>query len=393
MPPDVEVVKVEQRDVPIYSEWIGTLDGMVDAVIKAQVTGYLLKQDYQEGAFVRKGQLLFEIDPRPFQAALDQASAQLAQARGQLAQAKAQLTQAEAQLAVANANQGKTQFDVDRFRPLAQIHAVSQRDLDDAIQNNLAAKAQVQAAQAAIETARAQIQAADAAVDQAKAAVETASLNLGYTKITSPIDGIAGQVQQQVGDLVGPSSSAVTTVSTLDPIRVYFTVSEQEYLNLVRRAKGQGGLEPEMKSVSLELILADGSAFPQQGTFYFADREVNVNTGAIRMAALFPNPGNFLRPGQYGKVRSAVSTVKGALLVPQRAVTELQGRYQVAVVDDHGIVSIRNVRVGDRVGDLWIIQDGLNAGEQVVAEGVQKVHSGQLANPRPYTGAVGSGSR
>ena len=221
----MEVAAVEQRDVPIYSEWIGTLDGFVNADIKAQVSGYLLEQAYQEGSFVKKGQLLFQIDPRPFQAALDQAQGQLAQAEGQLAQAQAQLAQAEAQVAVAEANQRRTQLDVDRYTPLAQQQAITQQDLDNATQNNLAAKAQVQSAQAQVATARAQIIAANAAVQSAKATAETAQINLGFTRLTSPIDGIPGIAQQQVGSLVSPASPTITTVSTLDPIRVYFTVS------------------------------------------------------------------------------------------------------------------------------------------------------------------------
>jgi membrane fusion protein (multidrug efflux system) len=382
--PDVAVVRVEQEDVPIYGEWIGTLDGMVNAAIKAQVTGYLLKQDYREGSFVYKGQLLFEIDPRPFQAALDQARGQLAQANGQLAQAKAQLVQSQAQLAAAEANQGRTQLDVDRYTPLAQQQAITQQDLDNAIQNNLAAKAQVQAAKAGIETAQAQIQAANAAVEAAQAAAATATLNLGFTQITSPIDGIAGLAQQQVGDLVSPSSGPVTTVSTLDPIKVYFTMSEREYLDFMRWFRNQGGLEADMKRARLELILADGSHYPHTGTFYFANREVNVSTGAIQIAGLFPNPGNILRPGQYGRVRAAVRIEKGALLVPQRAVTELQGGYQVAVVGRDNTVSIRNVRAGDRIGTRWIIEEGLEPSDLVVAEGVQKVRAGVQVNPKPF---------
>ena len=234
-PPEVQVAEVQQKDVPIYREWIGTLDGLVNADIKAEVSGYLIEQAYTEGSFVKKGQLLFQIDPRPFQAALDQAQGQLAQAQGQLEQARAQLAQAEAQVAVAEANQRRTQLDVDRYTPLAQQQAITQQDLDNATQNNMAAKAQVQAARAQVETAKAQITAADAAVQSAKAAVETAQINLGFTRLTSPIDGIPGIAQQQVGALVSPASGAITTVSTVDPIKVYFTVSEQEYLDFTRR--------------------------------------------------------------------------------------------------------------------------------------------------------------
>jgi len=383
-PPVVEVVQVEQKDVPIYSEWIGTLDGLVNADIKAQVSGYLLKQAYTEGAYVQKGQLLFEIDPGPFQAALDQVKGQLAQANGLVAQAKAQLTQSEAQLGVTEANQVRTQLDVDRYTPLAKQQAITQQDLDNATQNNVAAKAQVQAAKAQIETARAQIQAANAAVQAASANVQTAQLNLGFTRLTSPIDGIAGQAQQQVGALVNPASGPVTTVSTVDPIKVYITVSEQEYLDFHRRYATEASVEAERKQLRLELILSDGTVYPRPGSFYFADRQVNQSTGAIRVAGLFQNPGGLLRPGQYGRVRTSTRTKQGALLIPQRAVTELQGTYQVAVVDNENKVGIRNVKPSDRVGTQWIIDEGLNPGERVVAEGVQKVRPGIQVSPKPY---------
>jgi membrane fusion protein (multidrug efflux system) len=381
---DVEVAPVEQRDVPIYSEWIGTLDGYVNADIKAEVSGYLLEQAYQEGSFVKKGQLLFQIDPRPFQAALELAEGQQAQAEGQLAQARAQLAQAEAQVSVAEANQRRTQLDVDRYTPLAQQKAITQQDLDNATQNNLAAKAQVQSAEAQVATARAQIIAAGAAVQAATATAETAQINLGFTKLTSPIDGIPGIAQQQVGSLVSPASPTITTVSTVDPIKVYFTVAEQEYLDFHRRYSTPATLDAERKGLRLELILADGTVYPQNGNFYFADRQVDVRTGAIRVAGLFPNAGNTLRPGQYGKVRTALRMQPGALLVPQRAVNELQGSYQIAVVDRQNKVDIRTVKVGDRIGNDWLISDGLKAGERVVAEGVQKVRPGMQVNPKPY---------
>jgi membrane fusion protein (multidrug efflux system) len=379
--PVVVVAPVEQKDVPVYAEWIGTLDGMVNAAIRAEVTGYLLSQAYTEGSFVRKGQLLFEIDPRPFDAALAQAQGQLAQANGALAQAKAQLVQSQAQLTKAEADQVRTQLDVDRYTPLAKQQAITQQDLDNAVQNNLSAKAQVGAAAAQAETAKAQIQAAGAAVEAAQAAVLTAKVNQGFTRLTAPIDGIAGAAQTQVGNLVGPSSGPVTTVSTLDPIKAYFTVGEQEYLGFGR---SPNGTDPEsaMRRWQLELILADGTIYPRKGKFFFADREVDPKTGAIRLAGLFPNPGNILRPGQYGKVRAAVRTEKGALLVPQRAVMELQGAYQVAVVDGENKVSIRTVKAGERAGAMWIIDDGLKPGERVVVEGVEKVRPGMLVNPK-----------
>src|SRR5499427_4356799 len=229
-PANVEVAQVALQKVPIYSEWIGSLDGMVNAEIRAQVTGYLLRQRYTEGSFVRKGQVLFEIDPRQFQAALDQSKGDLARAQAQLAQANSQLLQSQAQLAQAEANQVKTQLDVDRYTPLAKQKAITDQEFDNAVQANLAARAQVEAARAGVETAKAAIVAARASVEAARAAVATAELNLGFTTITSPIDGIAGIAQAQVGNLINPTSGALTTVSTVDPIKVYFTLSEQEYL-------------------------------------------------------------------------------------------------------------------------------------------------------------------
>jgi RND family efflux transporter MFP subunit len=353
---DVEVVQVEQKDVPIFGEWIGTLDGFTNADVRAQVTGYLLRQGYQEGAFVKKGQLLFEIDPRPFQAALDQSEGQLAQARAQLANAEAV--------------QGRTQLDVERYTPLAREQAASQQDLDNAVQNNLAAKASVATAGAQIKTA--------------EAAVETAKINLDFTRLIAPIDGIAGQAQLQVGALVNLSSGPVTSVSTVDPIKVYFTVGEPQYLAWRKRYPTDETRAAADKNLRLELILADGSTYAQTGTFYFADRQVNESTGAIRIAGLFSNPGNVLRPGGYAKVRAVIRVQQDALLVPQRAVSELQGGYQVAAVDDKNKVSIRTVKVGDRVGNQWIIAEGLNPGERVIAEGVQKVRAGVQVNPKPF---------
>src|SRR5882672_7970410 len=354
--PDVEVVQVEQKDVPIFGEWIGTLDGFTNADVLAQVSGYLLRQGYQEGGFVKKGQLLFEIDPRPFQAALDQAEGQLAQAKAALANAKAV--------------QGRTELDVNRYTPLAREQAASQQDLDNAIQNDLAAKATV-------ATALAQIKSAEAAV-------ETGKINLEFTRLVAPIEGIAGQAQLQVGALANPASGPVTSVSTVDPIKVYFTVSESEYLDWNKRFPTETTRETARKGLRLELILADGTTYPREGSVYFADRQVNQSTGAIRIAGLFPNPGNILRPGGYGKVRTAVRVQQDALLVPQRAVSELQGGYQVAALDHENKVSIRTVTVGDRVGAQWIIVDGLKPGERVVAEGVQKVRAGMQVNPKPF---------
>ncbi|MDX6456662.1 MAG: rane fusion protein multidrug efflux system [Acidobacteriaceae bacterium] len=367
--PVVQVAAVEEKDVPVYGEWIGTLAGQVNADVKAQVTGYLLKRNYEEGAYIRKGQLLFEIDPRPLQAALDQA-------KGQLDQAQAQLIQDEAQLATAEANQLKSQLDFEKYAPLAKVDAVSQQDLDNANQTNLANKAQVKAAEASIASAHAQIHAS-------QAAVETAAINLNFTRIASPIDGIAGIAQAQVGDLVSTSSGVLTTVSTVDPIRDYFSVSEQEYLALQKRFSGLA-----KDHWKLQLILADGSTYSHEGEFYFADRQVNQNTGAIQLAALFPNPGNVLRPGQYGKVRAVVRTQQNALLIPQAAVTEQQGNYQVAVVDKSGRVAMSSVRVGERAGTMWVIQDGLKPGDQVVVEGQQNLRPGTKVQTKPFKSNV-----
>jgi membrane fusion protein (multidrug efflux system) len=377
-PPDVEIAAVEQKDIPVYHEWIGTLDGLVNAAIRAQVTGYLHSQNYTEGSFVRKGQLLFEIDPRPFQDAVDQAQGQVAQANGQLAQAKAQLVQAQAQLTSAEANQRRTQLDVDKYVPLNSMKAITQQEMDDAMQNNLSAKAQVEGAKAQIETAKAQIQAASAGVVTAQAALETARVNLGFTRLMSPIDGIAGVAQIQIGNLVSQTANPVTTVSTLDPVKVNFAVSDQEYLELRR-------LDTPLNRLEIDLILSDGTVYPHKGKFDFVDRQVTANTGAIQMTALFPNPGNILRPGQYGKARAAIATNHGALLIPQPAVTELQGSYQVAIVDDKNRVNIKAVKVGQTVGSKWVINDGLKPGQRVIAEGAQKVVAGMTVNPKPFS--------
>jgi RND family efflux transporter MFP subunit len=354
--PDVEVAKVQKEDIPIYREWIGTLDGLVNADVRAQVTGYLLKQGYQEGAFVNQGQLLFQIDPRPFQAALDQA-------QGQLAQAKAALANAQAV-------QRRTELDVQRYTPLAEQQAASQQDLDNSVQNNLAAIATVETAKAQIKTY--------------EAAVETAKINLDFTRLVAPIDGIAGQAQLQVGALVSPGSGIVTSVSTVNPIKVYFTVGEPQYLGWRKRFPTESSREEADKGLRLQLILADGSTYPNEGKFYFADRQVDESTGAIRLAGLFPNPNNVLRPGGYAKVRAVIRTQPGALLVPQRAVSELQGGYQVAVVDADNKVDVRTVTVGDKVDSRWIIASGLNAGDRVVAEGVQRMRTGVHVNPKPF---------
>jgi RND family efflux transporter MFP subunit len=332
-PPTVQVVEVAQRDVPVYHEWIATLDGYVNAVIQPQVSGYLVQQNYREGALVHKNEVLFKIDPRPFQAILDQAKAQVAQAEAQL---------------------GKTQLDVQRDTPLAREKAIAQSQLDNDIQANLAAKATVQAD---------------------KAAVEQAEINLEFTNVRSLVNGVAGIATGQVGNLVGPQT-VLTTVSQLDPIKVYFVASEQQYLAFAQRNPTVASREKAERELVLELLLSDGTTYPRKGKFFAADRHVDAQTGAIRLAGLFPNPENVLRPGQYGRVRFISYIRPAALLVPQKAVTELQGMYQVAVVGSDDKVSIRTVQVGERSGPMWIIEQGVKPGERVVVEGVQKVRDG-----------------
>jgi membrane fusion protein (multidrug efflux system) len=339
--PTVEVAEVVVKDVPVVREWVGTTDGLVNAKINAQVQGYLIKQNYKEGSEVKKGQVLFEIDPRPFQAALAQAKGQLAINEGQFYTARANL---------------------EKIRPLAAVNAVSKKDLDDAIGREASAKA---------------------AVEAGKASVRKAEIDLSFTKVTSPIDGIAGIAKAQLGDLVGnPGGPELTTVSTVDPIKVFIPLSEQEYMRFIREAEARGN--PESKGSNLELILADGKVFPHKGKVYFADRQVDERTGTIKVATLFPNPGNLLRPGQFAKIRALLETQKGALLVPQRAVNELQGRFQVAVVGPDNKVDLRWVKVGERTGSLWVIDEGLQPGERVIVEGMQKVKAGMPVTPKPF---------
>ena len=337
-PPAVQVAEVVKKDVPVYHEWIATLDGSVNAQIQPQVSGYVIKQNYQEGAVVSKNQVLFKIDPRPFQAILDQAKAQLAQAEAQL---------------------GKTKLDVQRDTPLAKERAIAQSQLDNDIQADLAAKASVQAG---------------------RAAVEQAELNLEFTNVRSLIDGYAGIANVQIGNLVSPQI-VLTTVSQLNPIKVYFVASEQQYLAFVKRNPTAAAREKTEQHLELELILADGSTYPRKGKFYAADRQVDPQTGAIRLASLFPNPDNVLRPGQFGRVRFVSYIRQGALLVPQKAVVELQGNYLLGVVGADSKVSLRAVHVGERVGALWIIEDGVKPGERVIVEGVQKARDGMVVKP------------
>jgi membrane fusion protein, multidrug efflux system len=387
-PPEVEVVQVAPQDVPVTKEWVGSLKGLVNADIRPQVAGYLIKQNYTNGTFVPKGAVLFEIDPRPLRAAVEQAKANLEQTRGALQEAKAGLEEAKANQQRAEADLGKTEIDVTRYTPLAKARAISQQELDNAIQANLAAKAQVEAMKASVATAQANISARSASIAAAQAALDAAQLNLGFTNVTSLISGIAGIANAQVGDSVSPQSvNPLTSISTVDPILAQFSASEQEYLAVSRSWSTPANIEAGLRNLSFELILADGTLYPHKGHIQYVDREVDVRTGTINVQVAFPNPGNLLRPGGYATLKSIVRIQKGALAVPQRAVTELQGRFQVAVVGDDGKVSIREVKTGDRVGSLWVIESGLKTGDRVVAEGTQKVREGMQVNAKPYVPA------
>jgi membrane fusion protein (multidrug efflux system) len=385
-PPEVEVVQVVPRDVPINRQWVATLRGLVNADIRAQVSGYLLKQNYINGTAVSKGTVLFEIDPRPFQAEVSQAKAKIEQALGAFKEAKAALLEAKANEQKTEAVLGKTEIDVKRYTPLAAAKAISQQELDTAVQANLAAKAQVEAAKASISTAEATIDARQAAIAAAQAAQQTAQLNLGFTHVRSEINGIAGIANAQVGDLVGPQiPTPLTTVSTANPILAQFAASEQEYLMAVKSTGGSSAdARTALRRLSFDLVLADGSTYPHKGQLQYVDREVDVRTGTINIQVAFPNPGNVLRPGGYGTVKTVVKTERGALAVPQRALSELQGRYMAAIVGDQNKVALRQVTPGDQVGSMWVVKDGLRAGERVVAEGTQKVREGIRVVPKPY---------
>jgi RND family efflux transporter MFP subunit len=340
-PPVVSVITVSPETVSLSSEWIGTLDGYVNAQMRPQVSGYLLRRNYQEGALVRQGQVLFEIDPRPFEAVLSQEKARLAEAQAQL---------------------GKTERDLERDRPLAAERAIAQSQLDNDIQANLAAQAAIQSATAAIETAQ---------------------LNLEFTKVTSLITGIAAIATAQIGDLVGPAT-LLTTVSQVDPIKAYFPLSEQEYISIAGRINRPGTASDLWKSdAGLTLVLADGSVYPRRGRFLAADREIDPKTGTIRISAAFANPEHLLRPGQYGRVRAETKTVEHAIVVPQRAVTEVQGAHQVRVVGSDNRIATRRVKVGDRVGSGWIIEEGVTPSDRVVVEGAPAT-DGSVVNPRPW---------
>lgn len=406
-PPAVRVEPVVQRDVPIPSEWVATLVGYINAQIRARVSGHLVSQNYNEGALVKTGDLLFQVDSRPFQTAVDQADAKRRLAESQVSQAKAQVSasqaqveqaratvvQGEAQVKRAEATQHQTELDVARYTPLAQRGSVSQQELDNAVQSNLANLAAVAAARAAVVNAQASVTQAQAALEKAHADVETqqanvaaaraaladAGLNFGYTKMMSPIDGIAGFRGANIGDFVGPSDvTPLTTVSQVDPIYAQFPISEQLALAVFRRWDA----DPRApRDVELELILADGGVYPRRGRAAALDRQVDVTTGTVLARGVFPNPGNVLRPGQYAKVRAVVEVKKNALLVPQRAVQDLQGVHQVAVVGADDTVDVRTVQVDARVGSLWIIAKGLKPGERVIVEGVDRVRAGQKVRP------------
>ncbi len=379
--PVVYIAPPLQRDVAVYSEWIGTTVGYVDAEIHSQVTGYLLTQSYKEGSLVRKGDLLFQVDPRPFQAAVDQARARVEAARAQLTVATAQVDQAKAEIDRAQAALGKTELDVKRYSPLVSDGTVSQQELDDAVQANLANKAAVAAAEGHHESAKAQVATAQANVEVAQMAREGADLNLGFTRITAPVEGIAGIHVANIGDLVGTGEhSVLTSISHIDPIFVEFPVSEQEYLRLRSLLLES---DPDKKP-SLELILADGSTYPHSGKIDIVGREVNPTTGTLRIRGLFPNPGSILRPGQYAKVRTATSFRKGALLLPQGAVQELQGGYQVFVLPlSSNKCEVRTIKVGNRIGAYWLVEQGLAPSDRVIVEGLQKVRPGDQVDPQP----------
>ena len=347
--PEVLVTEVRQQDVPIYNEYVGSLEGSVNANIQARVSGYLVSQNYKEGAVVKKGDLLFQIDPRPFEAALAKARAALAESE---------------------ASQRRLGLTAQRNVELFKRDVISAQERDNAVQANLAAKAEVEAQQALIKQAE---------------------LDLEFTKITAPINGIAGIAKAQVGDLVGPSTGVLTTVSTVDPIRAYFSVSEQRYVEYTKRYIDPKVRAQHEKQLQFELILADGSVYPQKGEFFATERSIDPRTGAYRVAAIFPNPTNFLRPGQFARIRVQSDLRKGVVLVPQRAVTELQGIYQVAVVGPDNKASIRPVKVGERIDTSWIVEQGMRSGERVVVEGVQKVREGMLVVAKPWVPAPGAG--
>jgi membrane fusion protein (multidrug efflux system) len=341
-PPEVLIAEVIQKDVPVVREWIGSLDGSVNADVRARVSGYLISQNYKEGTLVHQGDLLFQIDPSTYEAVVEQAKSALAQSE---------------------ANQLQAEQTEKRETQLFEQKVESAQNRDNAVQANVAAKAEVKAQQAALRQAQ---------------------LNLEFTKISAPLNGIAGIANPGIGDLVGPSDAQpLMTMSTVDPIKVYLKISEQDYLKFARRVEQSGNAAQAAPPV--EIVLADGTLYPHPGKFSAVDREVDQQTGTIRLAALFPNPNNILRPGGFVRVRVTVRNIRGALLVPQRAVSELQTSDEVAVVNGDDKVEIRSVKVGDKVGSLWVIEDGIKPGDRVIVEGAQKVRDGQLVKPMPWT--------
>ncbi len=375
----------------MIGDWVANTDGFVDAQIQPQVSGYLIRQDYAEGSEVHKDQILFEIDPRPLQAALDQAKGQLAQSQSQVVQAQAQLGQAQAQLQQAQAQVELAAINVKRDTPLAAAHAISQSTLDTEVKTQQADQAAVENQKASVASAQANIAATQAAVSSARATVETAELNLGFTKVRSLIDGVAGQAAVQVGNLVS-TSSVLTTVSQLQPIKVFFSISEQEYLSLAGRARssGKSDLLSSGNAIPLKLTLANGSVFPQVGRIVFVDRSLSAQTGSLRVAAAFPNPGNVLRPGQFARVSAQTDVLHDAIVAPQKAVNELQGQSQVDAVGPDNVVHIKNVTLGPQVGANIVILSGLNGDERLVVEGNDKVREGSKVMPEAAKASAGS---
>jgi len=412
-PPLVKAEPVVQRDVPISVEYVGTLVGYISAQIRARVAGHLMSQNYTEGSVVKAGDLLFEVDPRPFQTVVDQTEAKVLQAESQLSQAKAQVSasqaqveqalakvvQDQAQVKRAEADQLRTQLDVGRYTPLAERGSVSQQELDNAVQTNLANVAGVAAARATVQNSEASVSQARAAVERAQADVKTqeaniaaaratladAKLNLGYTRVLAPVSGVAGFRVANIGDYVGPNDAQpLTTVSQVDPIYAEFPISEQRALAVFRRWNA----DPRApRDIPLELILADGGVYPLRGRAAALDRQVDVTTGTVIARGVFPNPGNLLRPGQYAKVRAVVEVKKNALLVPQRAVNDVQGVQQVAVLRPDDTVDVRAVKTDARVGSLWLIADGLKLGDRVIVEGGDRVRAGQKVRLADSTAA------
>ena len=342
-PPEVLVTTVKPEDVPRVLERVATLDGFINANINAQVQGYIVSRDYQEGGVVKKGDLLFQIDPRPFEAAL-------AQAKGTLAKDKA--------------NQVKADADEKRALDLFNKKVISDQERDTAI--------------AAAGSSRANVEADEAAVDQAE-------LNLGYTKVTAPIDGLAGFANSQVGDLVGPTTGPLTTVSQLDPIKAVVAAGEGPFTDFVSRHPDPKERNEYVKTLDFDLFLGNGELYPKKGKFYALDRSLDPKTGSIRYYVTFPNPGNILRPGQFGKVRFVADMKKGAMVIPQEAVNELQGSYQVAVVGNDNKVSIRPVKMGERIGAMWEVTEGLKPGDRVVVQGLQKAREGSTVTAKDWT--------